>query len=203
MRSEAPVPDPAGIGLVKLMQERALLVERRDPALMSPVHIAWRIGTEPYWPYFSHANGCGYGFLSSGALGRVGGAGSSWPPGWGGGLWKEAAPEAGGWPVSSGEVVLPVLRAWSVNHEVTTYTYDGIRRLISQLVPRNADGISTVRTDTLYDADGHVTDVCPPNEFTAQGSNACTSTGAFSTHRTYDVAGRMASSTTFRAAGPG
>ena len=87
------------------------------------------------------------------------------------------------------------------NHQVTTYAYDGVRRLISRLVPRNADGITTVRTDTVYDADGNVTDVCPPNEFTTKGSNACTSTAAFSTHRTYDVAGRVASSTTFRAAG--
>jgi YD repeat-containing protein len=90
------------------------------------------------------------------------------------------------------------LSTTDANHQVTTFTYDGIRRQISQLVPRNDGTLSSLRTDTMYDADGHVIDVCPPREFTEGGSTVCTSSGAFSTHQTYDVAGRMVSSTIFR-----
>jgi RHS repeat-associated protein len=93
------------------------------------------------------------------------------------------------------------LSATDSNHQVTTYTYDGVRRPVSQLAPRNDGTFTTLRTDTVYDADGHVTDVCPPREFTEGGSTSCTASGAFSAHRTYDAAGRMTSQTTFRTAG--
>jgi YD repeat-containing protein len=93
------------------------------------------------------------------------------------------------------------LSATDGNHQVTTFTYDGARRQVSQSVPRNADGLTSARTDTVYDADGHVTDTCPPREFTEGGRTTCTASGAFSKHRAYDVAGRMATSMTFRAAG--
>jgi RHS repeat-associated protein len=93
------------------------------------------------------------------------------------------------------------LSATDANHQVTTSTYDGARRQVSQLTPRNAGTLTTLRTDMVYDADGHVTDVCPPREFTEGASTSCTASGAFSVHRTYDVAGRLASQTSFRTAG--
>ena len=88
------------------------------------------------------------------------------------------------------------------NGQTTTNTYDSVHRLVSKLVPRdsNATPVVTERSDTVYDADGHVTDICPPREFT-EGSGACTSTGSFSTHRTYDYSGRMATQTTYRTSG--
>jgi RHS repeat-associated protein len=93
------------------------------------------------------------------------------------------------------------LSATDANHQVTTFAYDGARRPISQLVPRNAGTLTTLRTDTLHDADGNVTDVCPPREFTEGASTSCTSSGSFSVHRAYDVAGRLASQTSFRTGG--
>jgi RHS repeat-associated protein len=87
------------------------------------------------------------------------------------------------------------------NHQTTTYAYDGVRREVSRSVPRNDGVLTTLRTDTVYDADGHITDVCPPREFTEGGGTSCTGSGFFSQHRTYDVAGRMSSQTTFRTSG--
>jgi RHS repeat-associated protein len=93
------------------------------------------------------------------------------------------------------------LAVTDLNHQVTTYTYDGADRLVSQLAPRSDGTFTTLRTDNVYDADGHVTDVCPPREFTDGGSTSCTATGAFSQHHTYDVAGRAVTTTTFRTVG--
>jgi RHS repeat-associated protein/uncharacterized repeat protein (TIGR01451 family) len=93
------------------------------------------------------------------------------------------------------------LSTTDANHQVTTYAYDGMRRQVSKSVPRNDGTLTTLRTDMAYDPDGHVTDTCPPREFTEGASTSCTASGFFSQHRTYDVAGRLTSSTTFRGVG--
>lgn len=91
------------------------------------------------------------------------------------------------------------------NTQNTTYAYDGLGRQTSKFVPRNDGTYTTLRTDTVYDPDSNVTDVCPPREFdTAHETGAagsCTSTGIYSTHTSYDFAGRKATTTTYRAAG--
>jgi RHS repeat-associated protein len=84
------------------------------------------------------------------------------------------------------------------NGQTSTFTFDGAKRQIRQVVPRDT-GV-TERTDTIFDADGHVTDTCPPREFT-EGSGSCTSTSYFSTHFTFDVAGRKSTQTTYRTSG--
>jgi RHS repeat-associated protein len=87
------------------------------------------------------------------------------------------------------------------NHQVTTFVYDGAHRQVGKVTPRNDGTLTSLRTDTVYDADGNVTDTCPPREFGEAGATSCTASGAFSKHQTYDVAGRVATKTTFRAAG--
>jgi RHS repeat-associated protein len=84
------------------------------------------------------------------------------------------------------------------NHQTTTYTYDGAHREISRVQPRNDGTYTTLRTDTIYDPDGNVTDICPPREFT-EGSGTCSATTAYSQHRTYDSAGLLATNSTYRA----
>jgi len=81
------------------------------------------------------------------------------------------------------------------NHQNTAYTYDAVHRLISQVGPRIA-GSSGTRTDTVYDADGHVTAVCPPNLW-ASGATACPD-GRYAQTRSYDVAGRLTGVTSYR-----
>lgn len=81
------------------------------------------------------------------------------------------------------------------NHQNTNDTYDAVHRLISQVGPRVV-GTSGTRTDTVYDADGHVTAICPPNLW-ASGATACPD-GRYAQTRAYDVAGRLSSSSTYR-----
>ena len=68
-------------------------------------------------------------------------------------------------------------------------TYDAVHRVISTLAPRYDDTYGTVRTDTRYDQDGNVTDTCPPRQFTDGAASACSATGTFSKHSTYNAAG--------------
>jgi len=86
------------------------------------------------------------------------------------------------------------------NGQTTTFAYDGLHRQTSQSVPRNDGQWATLRTDTRYDVDGNVLDVCPPREFT-EGSGACSATGLFSTHNAFDILGRRTSMTTYQASG--
>ena len=86
------------------------------------------------------------------------------------------------------------------NHQTTTNTFDGVHRETSTLAPRNDGTLTTLRTDTVYDADGHVTDLCTPRQF-SEGTGGCTTTAPFGAHHSFDVAGRETSTTTYRAAG--
>ena len=85
------------------------------------------------------------------------------------------------------------------NAQVTTQVFDGIHELIEKLVARGDGTYTNLRTDAVYDLDGHVTDTCPPRQFTEGGSTTCTAQGQYSVHKTYDVLGRAASTTTYRA----
>lgn len=112
-------------------------------------------------------------------------------------------------PISSGRILCStslsydgvdnVTSASDGNAQVTTFTFDALHREIKRLVPRSDGTFTTLRTDSLYDRDGNITDVCPPREF-SEGSASCTSTGLYSQHFVYDAAGRRMSATTFRAA---
>jgi RHS repeat-associated protein len=85
------------------------------------------------------------------------------------------------------------------NHQTTTYTYDGVHRAIQRVVPRDAS--TSLYTKVVYDADGHVTDVCTPRQFTDGGTSptaACPAGALYTTHSDYDTAGRQVASTTYR-----
>ena len=82
----------------------------------------------------------------------------------------------------------------------TDFSFDGAHRQTSRSVPR--DSTTRLRTDTVYDADGNVTDLCPPREFAEpDGAHACTPTGHYSTHRAYTAAGAVKTETVYRDAG--
>jgi RHS repeat-associated protein/uncharacterized repeat protein (TIGR01451 family) len=94
-----------------------------------------------------------------------------------------------------------VLTRTDPDAQTTTFTYDAVHRQVKQVVPRNDGVLGTLRTDTVYDADGHVTDVCPPRSFAEGGATACAATDPYGTHTTYDEAGRARTVTTYRTAG--
>jgi RHS repeat-associated protein len=94
-----------------------------------------------------------------------------------------------------------VLSTSDGNHQVTTYAYDGVHRQVRKDSPRNDSNFSTLRTDTLHDADGRVTDICPPREFTPQSTGTCTPTGTYSAHFSFDSMGRLSTSTTYHMPG--
>lgn len=83
------------------------------------------------------------------------------------------------------------------NGQTSNYTFDAIHRETRRDAPRFDGTHTTVRTDTLYDSDGNVTDVCPPREFT-EGSGTCTSTGVYSTHYAYYRNGPVKTQTSYR-----
>jgi RHS repeat-associated protein len=85
------------------------------------------------------------------------------------------------------------------NAQTTTMTYDGLHRLTTKVVPRNNNGLASVKTATTYDLDNHPVDVCSAREFT-EGSGTCSPTSVFAEHRAYDVAGRLSTSTVYRQA---
>ncbi|MGH2784037.1 MAG: RHS repeat-associated core domain-containing protein [Actinomycetota bacterium] len=88
------------------------------------------------------------------------------------------------------------------NAQTTTFIFDGVHREVSRRVPRFDGTHTTLRTDTVYDADGRITDVCPPREFT-EGSGLCTRPAYYSQQRSYDAMGRLTSSVSFRTSGGG
>ncbi|MBV9100382.1 MAG: hypothetical protein JO198_04980 [Candidatus Dormibacteraeota bacterium] len=111
-------------------------------------------------------------------------------------------------PIPAGRILCTIAQAFDGvdnktsstdgNGQTSSFTFDAAHRQIRQVVPRDT-GVSE-RTDTVYDADGHVTDTCPPREFT-EGSGSCTSTAYYSTHFAFDVAGRKVSQTTYHTVG--
>lgn len=94
-----------------------------------------------------------------------------------------------------------VIGSTDANGQTTTFRYDAVGRETSRTLPRNDGTITATRTDTLYDAEGNVTTICPPRQFTEGGSTTCTSGLGFATDRTYDRLGRLATTTTRGAPG--
>lgn len=106
-----------------------------------------------------------------------------------------------------------VLATQDANHQTTTFAYDAAARRITTIVPGNLNGAKAtvgLRTDTVYDADGHPTDSCPPREFDPTQSAsaaatlnppACTTAGIYSTHTAYNPAGKTVTVTTYRSTG--
>jgi RHS repeat-associated protein len=113
-------------------------------------------------------------------------------------------------PIPSGEIVCATLTNYdladnvtstqSADGAVTTYTYDPANRRVTTVVPRST-GVSYTTT-TVYDADGNVTDVCPPRQTVEGGTSGCPATGLYSVHHTYTEADRLLTTTTYRAAPP-
>lgn len=93
-----------------------------------------------------------------------------------------------------------VTAAQDGNHQTTTFTYDGAHRRLTQVAPRFDGSHATLTTAWVYDADGNVTDTCPPNQ-ALSSVPACTSASIYGTHSTYDPAGHRLTVTTFRTAG--
>ncbi|HEV7680339.1 MAG TPA: LamG-like jellyroll fold domain-containing protein [Candidatus Dormibacteraeota bacterium] len=96
-----------------------------------------------------------------------------------------------------------VLSKTNAGGNATTFSYDGLGRQISQLVPRGDASFVTVRTDTVYDLDSNVLSVCRPRAFAPApdgSASSCLSAAAlpYRTDRAYDVAGRLQSQTTYR-----
>ena len=87
------------------------------------------------------------------------------------------------------------------NAQTTTFFYDSVRRETSRRVPHDATVTPAVmdRTDTIYDADGHVLTVCSPRLFT-EGGGTCATSSSYAEQRTYRPSGRMVSDTTYRQA---
>ena len=110
-----------------------------------------------------------------------------------------------------------VVATQDANLQTTTYGYDAVGREVTTSVPGNVNGANTtvmLRTDTDYDADGDITDVCPPREFDAtQAASAaavaatnhtaalCSPAGIYSSHDTYNDADNVVTTTTYRSDG--
>jgi RHS repeat-associated protein len=118
-------------------------------------------------------------------------------------------------PIPSGRILCQSTAAYDgvddpiavgdANGQTTTIYYDARHHETRRDVPRN-DGITTLTTETAYDADGNVTDVCTPRQYSEGGSlvtGGCPSTPQYGTHKTYDVAGRLAASSIYRSGGGG
>lgn len=113
-------------------------------------------------------------------------------------------------PIPAGRVLCDTVVAYDgvdnqtatqdASDQTTNYTFDGVHREIRRLVPRNDGTHTTLRTDSIYDADGNITIACAPREFT-EGSGSCTATSVHATHQSWDAAGRLATRTTRRQAG--
>ncbi|MDQ1698536.1 MAG: hypothetical protein QOG34_399, partial [Frankiaceae bacterium] len=113
-------------------------------------------------------------------------------------------------PIPSGEFVCATLTNYDYadnvtstqagDGAVTTYTYDPANRRTVTTVPRT--GSVSYSTTTVYDADGNVTDVCPPRQTVEGATSGCPATGLYSTHNTYTEADRLLTTKTYRAVPP-
>lgn len=94
------------------------------------------------------------------------------------------------------------------NSQLTKTSFDAAGRTIRVDAPRNDGTYTVVKTRWRYDRDGNVLDACSPRQFdsthesntTTDSLAGCISTGVHSTHASYDRAGRVATSTRYRAA---
>lgn len=96
-----------------------------------------------------------------------------------------------------------IVATTDANGNTTQTLDDAAHRAIETIAPRNDGTFSTLETVTLYDADGNVTDVCPPREMSegAADGYACTSTATFGTHTTYNALDQKATTYTYQTAG--
>lgn len=115
-------------------------------------------------------------------------------------------------PIATGRYVCSTTSAYDMVDNVVSVTdadgqrsdasYDAVHREIRRMIPRNAGGLTMLRSERAYDLDGRVTDTCPPREFTeTNGAGACTLTAPYSQHARFDYAGRPVASTTYRTPG--
>jgi RHS repeat-associated protein len=90
-----------------------------------------------------------------------------------------------------------ILQSFDGNQQGTGYQYDAIHRQVHKLSPRFDGTLNWLSTDTVYDPDGHITDLCPPREL-SEGFPTCTSSSYYSEHFTFDAMGRTSSSTAYQ-----
>jgi RHS repeat-associated protein len=91
-----------------------------------------------------------------------------------------------------------VIGTTDANGQTSTTSFDGLHRKLIVYVPRNDGAITNKPTQYAYDADGNVTDLCPPREYYEGAGWSCTSSGQYSQHWTYDKLGRKTTLTTYR-----
>lgn len=92
-----------------------------------------------------------------------------------------------------------VISATDRSAQRTDYRYDGARRRLTTTTPRNHGGLTTLVTQDVYDRDNNVLLHCPPRQRAEGGAGSCVSTsGRFSTHSTFDPAGRVTARSVFR-----
>ncbi|MGH7687479.1 MAG: LamG-like jellyroll fold domain-containing protein [Candidatus Dormibacteria bacterium] len=103
------------------------------------------------------------------------------------------------------DMVGNVVQSQDAAGQVTSISYDGLHRVLFKQVPRNGGGPAFVYTGYQYDADGHTVDGCSPRQYAegglASSSGACATSNSntnYSTISTYDVAGRLRTSSTSR-----
>lgn len=87
------------------------------------------------------------------------------------------------------------------NGQVSRASFDGLGRQITAQTPRNDGTYTTLTTTNLYDRDGNVTTACSPRQVVAAepgSTTSCVPGGAYSTDVAYDLAGRAATTTSYR-----
>ena len=87
------------------------------------------------------------------------------------------------------------------NGQVRRASFDGLGRQVTAQTPRNDGTYTTLTTTNLYDRDGNVTTACSPRQVVAAepgSTTSCVPGGAYSTDIAYDLAGRAATTTSYR-----
>jgi RHS repeat-associated protein len=91
-----------------------------------------------------------------------------------------------------------VVSTTDANGAQATSFFDGLRRRVIQQTPRNDGTFTNLKTQWIYDREGHVLDECSPREFTEGGSITCTATAEYGSHRGYNEAGLLKNATIYR-----
>lgn len=99
---------------------------------------------------------------------------------------------------SSYDLTDNVLSSTDGEGQTSTFSYDAANRRLSSTVPRSTT--VTYTTTSNFDADGNVTDVCPPRQSIEGGTSGCPTGGLYSSHNAYSEADRLLSTTSYRAA---
>ena len=94
------------------------------------------------------------------------------------------------------------ITATDANSQVTRTWYDAASRTIRKNTPRNADGVATLVSRWRYDVDGNVLSACSPRQFDSANetdtTTSCAAGGRYSTHVTWDRAGRPSAQSKYR-----